>query len=106
MRIVADTNTGLSGLLWQGPPRQIINFAPAGDITLPTSRVLLASLPDVIGRSRKLNMPAAEHLSDETVAHPLLALGSGDAIERKGKMPICRSRLGCCGILQCFPGIG
>ncbi|MCC6172582.1 MAG: PIN domain-containing protein [Gammaproteobacteria bacterium] len=45
MRIVADTNTVLSGLLWQGgPPRQIIDRARAGTITLHTSLVLLAEL--------------------------------------------------------------
>lgn len=27
MRIVADTNTALSGLLWQGPPRRLIGRA-------------------------------------------------------------------------------
>ena len=54
MRIVADTNTVLSGLLWQGsgPPRQIINRARAGAITLHTSLVLLAELAEVIARSK------------------------------------------------------
>ena len=27
MRIVADTNTVLSGLLWQGPPRRLLELA-------------------------------------------------------------------------------
>lgn len=52
MRIVADTNTVLSGLLWQGPPRQIIDHARAGAITLHTSLVLLAELAEVIGRGK------------------------------------------------------
>lgn len=52
MRIVADTNTVLSGLLWQGPPRQIIDHARAGTITLHTSLVLLAELAEVIGRGK------------------------------------------------------
>lgn len=52
MRIVADTNTVLSGLLWQGPPRQIIDQARAGAVTLHTSLTLLAELAEVIGRGK------------------------------------------------------
>jgi putative PIN family toxin of toxin-antitoxin system len=52
VRIVADTNTVLSGLLWQGPPRQIINAARAGVITLHTSVVLLAEFAEIIGRGK------------------------------------------------------
>lgn len=52
MRIVADTNTVLSGLIWQGPPRRILDAARAGTITLHTSAVLLAELAEIIGRSK------------------------------------------------------
>ena len=52
MRIVADTNTVVSGLLWQGPPRQIIDRAREGVITLHTSVTLLAELAEVIGRGK------------------------------------------------------
>ncbi len=70
MRIVADTNTALSGLLWQGPPRQIIDQARAGAITLHTSLVLLAELAEVIGRGkftqriRRANLSAAALIED------------------------------------------
>lgn len=52
MRIVADTNTVVSGLIWQGPPRQIIDAARAGTITLHTSIALLAELAEIIGRDK------------------------------------------------------
>jgi len=52
VRIVADTNTVLSGLLWQGPPRQIIDQARAGAVTLHTSLTLVAELAEVIGRGK------------------------------------------------------
>ncbi len=52
MRIVADTNTVLSGVLWQGPPRQIVDAARAGTITLHTSLFLLAEFAEVIGRGK------------------------------------------------------
>ncbi len=52
MRIVADTNNVLSELLWQGPPRQIVDRAHAGAITLHTSLILLAELAEVMGRGK------------------------------------------------------
>ena len=52
MRVVADTNTVLSGLLWQGAPRQVLESARAGTITLYTSAVLLAELKDVLSRPK------------------------------------------------------
>lgn len=52
MRIVADTNTVASGLIWQGPPRQLIDAARAGRITLHTSITLLAELAEIIGRGK------------------------------------------------------
>ncbi|MDE3091200.1 MAG: putative toxin-antitoxin system toxin component, PIN family [Chloroflexota bacterium] len=52
MRVVADTNTVLSGLLWQGAPRQVLDAARAGTITLYTSAVLLAELKDVLNRPK------------------------------------------------------
>ena len=91
MRIVADTNTILSGLLWQGPPRQIINRARAGDITLHTSLVLLAELAEVIGRSKftrriqSVQLSAAglvadyQHLAVLVDPQPLAAPTSRDA---------------------------
>lgn len=52
MRIVADTNIVLSGLIWQESPRRIVDAARAGVITLHTSTVLLAELTEVIGRGK------------------------------------------------------
>jgi putative PIN family toxin of toxin-antitoxin system len=52
VRIVADTNTVASGLIWQGPPRRIIDAARAGRITLHTSITLLAELAEIIGRGK------------------------------------------------------
>ena len=52
MRLVADTNTALSWLLWQGPPRRLIDLARERAFTLCTSTALLAELAEVIGRPR------------------------------------------------------
>ena len=51
MRIVADTNTVLSGLLWQGAPRRLLDLARERKITLCTSLVLLAELAEVMTRT-------------------------------------------------------
>lgn len=52
MHIVVDTNTVLSGLLWGGPPRGLIDLARARSVTLATSLILLAELAEVIGRDK------------------------------------------------------
>jgi uncharacterized protein len=52
VRIVADTNTVVSGLLWQGPPRLLLNLARQQQVTLCTSLSLLAELAEVIARAK------------------------------------------------------
>lgn len=63
MRIVADTNTVVSGLLWQGPPRRLIDLARERAITLYTSLTLLAELAEVIGRDKFTRRVHAANLS-------------------------------------------
>lgn len=52
MRVVADTNIIVSGLLWQGNPRRVLEAAHAGTISLFTSVILLTELEDVLGREK------------------------------------------------------
>jgi hypothetical protein len=52
VRIVADTNTALSGLFWRGPPRRLVDLARERAVTLWTSTPLLAELVEVIGRAK------------------------------------------------------
>jgi len=63
VRIVADTNTVVSGLLWSGPPQLLINAARAGRITLYTSRALVAEFAEVIGREQFAKRILAAKLS-------------------------------------------
>jgi putative PIN family toxin of toxin-antitoxin system len=63
MRIVADTNTVLSGLLWQGPPRRLLDLARRRTVTLCTSPTLLAELAEVIGRDKFVKRVRAATLS-------------------------------------------
>ena len=51
MRVVVDTNTLISALLWQGTPYRLFVALRATDgIDLFTSPVLLAELTDVLAR--------------------------------------------------------
>src|SRR5438067_1917106 len=52
MRVVADTNTIVSGLMWQGPPRRVLDLARNGEIELFTSAALLAELDEVLSREK------------------------------------------------------
>ena len=52
MRLVLDTNTVVSGLLWGGNPQLILDLADDRRVTLFTSRPLMAELVDVLGRPK------------------------------------------------------
>jgi putative PIN family toxin of toxin-antitoxin system len=52
MRLVLDTNSVVSGLLWAGAPRHLLDAARAGQVTLHTTLVLLTELDDVLRRAK------------------------------------------------------
>lgn len=52
MRLVLDTNTALSGLLWGGTPGRLIDAALDGRIELASSTALLAELQGVLSRDK------------------------------------------------------
>jgi len=52
MRVVADTNTVVSGLLWTGAPRRVIVAARSGILEACTSADLLKELEDVLQRPK------------------------------------------------------
>lgn len=54
VRLVLDTNTVVSGLLWDGPPSLLQEAARRGDVALFTSPVLLVELGRVLGRRKFL----------------------------------------------------
>lgn len=65
VRIVADTNTVVSGLLWHGPPRQILDTARLGNIQIVTSLSLLHELEDVLRRPKLASRLALANTSVE-----------------------------------------
>ena len=52
MRLVLDTNTALSALLWTGTPGRLIDAAVLGRIELVSSAALLAELQGVLSREK------------------------------------------------------
>jgi uncharacterized protein len=63
MRVVADTNIVVSGLLWRGNPRRVLDVARDGIIELFTSPPLLEELEDVLGRGRFATRLAAANVT-------------------------------------------
>lgn len=51
-RVVCDTNVIISGLLWNGAPRKVLERVEQGRATLFTSRVLLEELDRVLRYSK------------------------------------------------------
>lgn len=53
MRLVLDTNVVIAGLLWNGPPRRLIELAIEGEsVQLFSSAVLLDELAHTLGHSK------------------------------------------------------
>ncbi|TAH43835.1 MAG: putative toxin-antitoxin system toxin component, PIN family [Gammaproteobacteria bacterium] len=74
MRIVADTNTVVSGLLWRAAPRRLIDAGREQRITLITSPVLLAELADVLGRSKFIEPLRRDGLTAERLVAEYAAI--------------------------------
>lgn len=72
MRIVLDTNVVISGLLWSGAPRRLMQAALARQIELFTSETLLAELNEIAGRAKFSHRISSSHTNvPELVAYYL-----------------------------------
>jgi len=74
MRLVLDTNVVVSGLLWHGPPRQVVDAARAGRVSLFTTPALLEELQDVLSRPKFAKRLAAAGVTSETLVLGYAAL--------------------------------
>ena len=52
MRLVLDTSIVVSGLIWGGEPRQLLELSRDGRVNLFTSSLLLDELADVLAREK------------------------------------------------------
>jgi uncharacterized protein len=76
MRVVADTNIVVSGLLWKGNPRRVLDAAREGTIDLFTSAVLLTELEDVLNREKFAQRLASVGVSPHELVLGYAALAS------------------------------
>jgi len=63
VRLVLDTNTVVSGLLWDNEPSRLIDEGLQGRVELLTSQALLLELGDVLPRRKLAQRVAASGLS-------------------------------------------
>lgn len=65
MRLVLDTNTVVSALLWRGTPHNLVNAVRARPAALFTSPILLAELEDVLTRKKLAATVVASGISPD-----------------------------------------
>ena len=63
MRLVLDTNTVVSGFLWQGPPHRLVQLALDGTIEIATSPALLDELAGILPRAKFTRRLAQQSLT-------------------------------------------
>jgi uncharacterized protein len=76
MRAVADTNVVISGLLWRGAPRGVLDLARAGRVDLFTSPSLLLELGEVLQRKKFSRRLAAAEVTVEDLVLGYAALAT------------------------------
>jgi putative PIN family toxin of toxin-antitoxin system len=76
VRVVLDTNVVASGLLWDGPPRRLLESARAKQLRLYTSATLLIELADILGRTKFSHKLAAAQLSIDELVERYAALAT------------------------------
>jgi putative PIN family toxin of toxin-antitoxin system len=76
MRAVADTNVVVSGLLWHGPSRQLLDAARQGTVELFTSGALLAELEEVLQREKFLKRLADAQIQSRDLVTGYAALAT------------------------------
>ncbi len=74
VRLVLDTNTALSGLLWHGTPGKLIDAAKRQEVQLLSSTPLLSELQGVLSREKFANALAARGLQAQTLFEGYAAL--------------------------------
>ena len=63
MHLVLDTNVVISGLLWGGIPRQLLDLGREDQVELFTSSVLLEELADVLARDKFATLLASQNIT-------------------------------------------
>ncbi len=75
MRVVLDTNTVVSGFLWENEPRAIVDAAIDGRIELFTCAALIEELAGVLPRQKFAKRLAEKQLSIPAIVEPAILSG-------------------------------
>ena len=76
MRVILDTNILVSGFLWSGPSRQILDVARQGEIQLFTTQVLFDELANVLRRDKFATRLKRADVSSNTLVTGFKALAN------------------------------
>ena len=76
LRLVLDTNVVVAGLLWNGPPRRLLQAAIDGEVDLFSSAVLLGELANTLGYTKFTKRVESFGTSIATLAAQYAALVS------------------------------
>jgi putative PIN family toxin of toxin-antitoxin system len=76
MRVVLDTNILISGLLWAGQPRQLLDAAHRGELQLFTTSILLDELADVLQREKFASRLEQAGVTSSTLVRGYAALAT------------------------------
>lgn len=74
MRVVVDTSTLISAVLWSGLPHRLIELAEAGDITLCMTEETLAEFREVLQRPKFAKQIRNRFTSVEEIMQLVLSL--------------------------------
>lgn len=69
MRLVLDTNVVISGLIWGGLPRKILDLAREEKVSLYTTPALLVELADVLSREKFAKILSSCNLSPDKIIY-------------------------------------
>lgn len=76
MRLVLDTNVVVAGLLWNGPPRKLINAAIDATAGLVTSQALVDELTRILAYPKFTPRLAAQGASARALVERYMALAT------------------------------
>lgn len=92
MRVVLDANVIVSGLIWGGPPRDLLDLACQNIITPYTSAVLPDELAEVLSREKFAAHLAARNLTPNSIMRGNAALARSIAAQVIVRTCPCRPR--------------
>lgn len=100
MRVVADINVVISGLLWRGAPRRVLDAARSGTVELFTSTILLIESENVLSREKFADRLAAARVTPRELVLGYAALATVVEPAEIAPTVIADPECSSCGVLR------